>query len=333
MKKFSKIKHDSSAKNVSGESTSQVTFDPGITQKYSGTIRRIINHDGSFNVHRRGVRWQNLNIYQLLINMSWGKFLGVVIGAFVATNTGFALIYVLIGVEDLQGAEASTQLESLANAFFFSVHTFTTVGYGSIAPKGFLTNLIAAFEAMTGVLSFALATGLLYGRFSRPSARILFSEQVLIAPYQSITGLQFRVANQRTNMLMEMEAKVLLMLVENIDGRIQRKYYDLELERANIYFFPLTWTIVHPIDDASPLFNRNAQELASLQAEIMILLKGYDDTFSQTVHVRNSYRYDEIIWDARFVPVFHIDHHGDVILEIDRLNQIERLPTPQSGPA
>jgi len=307
----------------------QQPFDPGLTQKFSGNIRRIINHDGSFNVHRHGVRWRNLNFYQYLINLSWPRFLGLVLAAYFLSNAGFACLYLLLGVENLQGAESGSPFEAFTSAFFFSAHTFTTVGYGNIAPKGILTSLVAALEAMIGLLSFALATGLLYGRFSRPSARIVYSGHVLIAPYQEQTSLQFRITNQRTNMLMEMEAKVLLMLVENVGGNFQRKYYDLKLERSNIYFFPLTWTIVHPIDAASPLYNRTADQLAASQAEIMILIKGFDDTFSQVVHSRYSYRYDEIVWSAKFSPIFHIDEHGDVILEIDRLNEIERLSTIQ----
>jgi inward rectifier potassium channel len=303
------------------------SFDPGLTQKYSGTIRRIINHDGSFNVHRHGVGLRNLNFYQLLINISWPKFLILVVAAYFLCNAAFAGVYLALGVENLQGVDAASQLEAFLGAFYFSVHTFTTVGYGTIAPKGVGTNLVAAFEAMTGLMSFALATGLLYGRFSRPSARIMFSNRLLITPYQDKTSLQFRITNQRTNMLMDMDAKMLLMLVERAGGQLQRKYFDLKLERPSIYFFPLTWTIVHPIDSTSPLFGKTNEDLASLQAEIMILVKGFDDTFSQVVHARNSYRYDEIVWGGRFLPIFHIDEHGDIVLQIDRLNDIEQLQT------
>lgn len=303
--------------------TNQQSFDPGLTQKFSGTIRRIINKDGSFNVHRTGVGLQNLHFYQYLINLSWPKFLGIVLMAYLLINGIFACLYFLPGIENLKGAETDTPEAAFMSAFFFSVHTFTTVGYGTIAPKGIGTNLIATFEALTGFMSLALAAGLLYGRFSRPSARIIFSDRALTAPYQGKTSLQFRIANQRTNTLMEMEAKVLLMTVENVQGSPQRKYYALNLERPYIYFFPLTWTIVHPIDESSPLFGKKPEDLAALQAEILILIKGFDDTFSQVVHARYSYRYDEIVWGAKFVPVFHVDTSGDLVVEVDRIGEME----------
>jgi inward rectifier potassium channel len=304
---------------------SQQSYDPGLTQKYSGTIRRIINKDGSFNVRRRRLTLRNLNFYQHLINISWTRFLTLVLLFYVLINALFAVLYLLVGIETLKGAEVGTLLDAFLSAFFFSVHTFTTVGYGSIAPTGTWANLLAVLEALVGWLSLALAAGLFYGRFSRPSARVIFSSQAIIAPYQDKTSLQFRLANQRTNLLMEMEAKLVLMTVEDVKGNLQRKYYDLKLERANIHFFPLTWTVVHPIDQNSPLFGRKSDDLAALQAEIMILIKGFDDTFSQVVHARFSYRYDELIWGARFVPIFFTDQQGDLILELDRIDQTERV--------
>ncbi|OGC90068.1 MAG: hypothetical protein A2142_02480 [candidate division Zixibacteria bacterium RBG_16_48_11] len=170
-------------------------------------------------------------------------------------------------------------------------------------------------------MSLALATGLFFARFSRPTARIIFSKQALIAPYQSGTSLQFRIANLRDNVIVDLEGKLLLMTVENNSGQLRRRYYELKLERQSINFFPLAWTVVHPIDESSPFFGKNDSDLASLQAEIMILIKGFDDTFSQVVHTRYSYRFDEILWGARFVPIFYIDKQGDVILELDRISE------------
>jgi len=299
----------------------QQSFDPGLTQKYSGTIRRIINKDGSFNVRRERGGLANLHFYQYLISISWTKFLLIVLASYLLLNLIFELLYLALGIENLQGAASSNSMEAFLNSFFFSVHTFTTVGYGNIAPNGIWTNLVSVVEALTGWLALAVAAGLLYGRFSRPSAKIVFSSHAIISPYQDKTSLQFRVANQRSNLLMEMESKLLLMTVENVNGQLQRQYYDLKLERHHIHFFPLTWTIVHPIEETSPLFKKTVGDLEKLQAEILILIKGFDDTFSQTVHARYSYRYDEIIWGARFVPVFYIDAHGDVVLEVDRISE------------
>ena len=295
------------------------TFDPGLTQKFTVPLRRAINKDGSFNVHRRGTTWRDTNGYLYLINMPWfGFFTSVLVGYF-AVNTLFALVYYALGPEQLQGADAPTNFAHFLNSFFFSAHTLTTVGYGSISPKGIAANFVAAFEAMVGLMGFALATGLLWGRVSRPSAHIGFSKKMIIAPYQDGTSLQFRIVNLRTNNLMELEARVMLMVVEGSPGNLKRDYKVLRLERSSVYFFPLTWTIVHPIDEHSPFHGKTAADLESLEAEILILIKGFDDTFSQTVHARYSYRYDEIVWGARYAPAFDVDEHGDIVLEVGKV--------------
>ena len=296
------------------------TFDPGLTQQFSAPLRRAINKDGSFNVHRRGTTWRDTHPYLYLINAPWSVFLAIIFATYVLVNTIFALVYFALGPNQLQGGtEAATTLDMFLNAFFFSAHTLTTVGYGSISPRGVEANILAAIEAMVGLMGFALATGLLFGRVSRPSARIGFSEKMLVAPYLDGASLQFRIVNQRANTLMELEAKVLLMTVENAQDPAPRKYKPLRLERESVYFFPLTWTIVHPIDRESPLYGLSGADLENLQAEFLILIKGFDDTFSQTVHARYSYRYDEIAWDARFTPAFQIDEHGDIVLDVDRV--------------
>jgi inward rectifier potassium channel len=295
------------------------TFDPGLTQQFTGTLRRAINKDGTFNVYRRGTSWKDVHPYLHLINMRWSTFLAVVFFSFLLVNTMFAVIYFSLGPGQLQGADAPTAFGRFLNAFFFSAHTLTTVGYGSIAPLGIAANSVAAFEAMTGLMGFAVVTGVLFGRVSRPSARIGFSDHMLIAPYQDGTSLQFRVVNLRPNTLMNLEANVLLMTVDGSPGQLKRNYEPLKLEREGIYFLALTWTIVHPIDETSPLYGKTAQELQTLQAEVLILIKGFDDTFSQTVHARYSYRYDEIVWGARFKPAFEIDASGDINLDVDRV--------------
>ena len=294
------------------------TFDPGLTQQFSGPLRRAINKDGSFNVRRRGATWRDFHPYLHLINMRWPQFLAVIFVSYLAVNTIFALGYFALGADQLQGAESPTEFGRFLNGFFFSAHTLTTVGYGSISPKGTASNILAALEAMVGLMGFALGTGLLYGRVSRPSARIGFSDRALIAPYQDGMSLQFRIVNQRPNMLMELEARVLLMTVEDA-GQPKRNYKVLRLEREHVFFFPLTWTIVHPLDPEIPLWGKTAADLERFQAEILILITGYDDTFSQTVHARYSYRHDELVWGARFTPAFHIGADGDMMLEVDRV--------------
>ena len=301
---------------------SRPDFDPGFTQQYRGSLRRIINPDGQFNVHRSGTTWRDVHPYLFMINTSWPAFAALILAGYVVANLIFALIYCGIGVEHLRGAEAATPFGRFLEAFFFSAQTFTTVGYGSLSPEGALADSVAAIQALIGLMAFALATGLLFGRFSRPVARIAFSKQIVVAPYRGGTSLQFRIANRRSNNLMELEALMLLMTVEQADGQQLRRYKTLTLERASVQFLPLTWTIVHPIDETSPLWGKVAEDLARLQTEFLILIKGFDDTFFQTVHVRYSYRFEEIVWGARFAPAFEVDSHGDMVLELERLSEL-----------
>ena len=303
----------------------QQSFDPGLTQKYTGALRRAINKDGSFNVHHKGSRLKDHSFYQFLITIPWIQFHIVVLITYIVLNSLFAGLYLFAGIENLQGADASSPLEAFLSAFFFSIHTFTTVGYGTIAPRGISVNIIAALEAITGLMSLALATGLLFGRFSKPSANIGFSANAIIAPYQDKTSLQFRIVNRRKINLLEMEANVLLMTVDKSGKTPIRKYFQLPLERPSVYFFPLPWTIVHPIDKTSPLHNKTPEDLMKVHAEILILIKGFDETFGQTVHARYSYRFDEIMWGAKFNTAFSIDTNGDVILHLDDISKMERV--------
>jgi inward rectifier potassium channel len=297
------------------------SFDPGLTTQFSGELRRTINADGSFNVKRTGLRWRDANPYLMLIDTTWPRFLLVVMLGFLAVNFIFASLYLTIGIENLKGLESD--MGPFANAFFFSVHTLTTVGYGNVYPQGAWANTISSLEAATGLMVFAIATGLLYGRFSRPSARIVYSKKAIVAPYQDGTSLQFRVANARSNTLMNMEARVLLMTVDAKDGELKRNFIDLTLERPQIYFFALTWTIVHPIDEASPLFGKSHEDLARISGELLILIQGFDDTFSQVVHSRYSYRHDEIVWGAKFTPAFKFDPKGDMVVQVDHIDEMK----------
>jgi inward rectifier potassium channel len=299
------------------------SFDPGLTTKFSGELRRTINADGSFNVKRTGLHWRDANPYLMLIDTTWTRFLMVVLLGFLAVNMIFASLYLMIGIKSLKGLESD--MGPFANAFFFSVHTLTTVGYGNVYPEGVGANTISALEAATGLMVFAIATGLLYGRFSRPSARLIYSKNALIAPYQDGTSLQFRITNARRNVLINMQARIVLMTVDSSNGELSRNFIDLPLERRSIYFFALTWTVVHPIDAASPFFGKSREDLARLAAELLILIEGFDDTFSQVVHSMYSYRHDEIVWGAQFIPAFKIDSKGDLVVEVDRIDDMKMV--------
>jgi inward rectifier potassium channel len=294
-------------------------FDPGLTQQVTGSLRRAINQDGSFNVVRRGTSWRDIHPYLYLINASWTEFLSLVLAAYVVVNMIFALVYFALPPAQLVGINASTPSKRLLDDFFFSSHTLTTVGYGNFAPAGVLANAIAAFEALVGLMGFALATGLLFGRVAKPSAKIGFSGRALITPYQDRTSLQFRIVNQRSNVLIDLRVNAILMLVDGSSGAPTRQFSSLTLERDTVYFFPLTWTVVHPIDESSPLYGKTAADLERLQAEVLILIKAFDDTFSQSVNARYSYRFDEIQWGAKFTPAFHIDEMGEMVLDVDQV--------------
>jgi len=296
------------------------SFDPGLTQKYDGPLRRVINPDGSFNVVRRGTTWRDVNPYLHLVSIPWVHFFGWVLLGYVLVNSLFATVYFMLGPGALtRGLDPSHAAGRFLQCFFFSSQTLTTVGFGAIAPATPAANIVAAFEALAGLLGFAVATGLLFGRVSRPSARIGFSKKALISPYQDGTSFQFRMVNRRANTLIEPAATLMMMTVDRADGNSRRDFRVLKLERPSIMLFPLTWTIVHPIDSDSPLFGKTAADLEGVQAEFMILVKAWDETFGQTVHQRFSYRYSEIVWGGRFTPAFGVDEKGDLQVHVDKV--------------
>jgi inward rectifier potassium channel len=299
-------------------------YDPGITREFGAPLRRAINPDGSFNVRRVGVNWRAFHPWLHVVNMSWPGFSILVACFYCGINLLFALAYFAMGQDSVIGSAAPTEFGRLLNCFFFSGHTFTTVGYGTLAPHGIMANLAATIEALFGLLGFALITGLLLARVSRPSARIHYSDNALIAPYQTGQALMFRIANERSNTLMELEARVTLMQVINNSGTLERKFDDLALERNSVSLFPLTWTVVHPIDETSPFYGKNAEDLARLQMEVIVMLKGFDETFSQIVHSRYSYRADAIVWGAKFRPAFRVEAEG-LVLELNKVSDFNRI--------
>jgi inward rectifier potassium channel len=265
--------------------------------------------------------------------MSWPKFLLLVISYYVFGNALFALLYLSCGPAALQVTSGPDPGSTWLKAYFFSIHTFSTIGYGNIVPVGLAVNTIVAAESLFALLGFALATGILFARFSRPTAKILFSERALIAPYEAGTAFEFRITNARNNQIIELNARVLLSRFgSSQDGSRVRRYHELRLERGKVTFFPLTWTVVHPIDEASPLHGLTSQDLAATEAEFLILLTGIDETFSQTVHARSSYRADEIVWNARFSNMFTHDDDGHILsIDMERFNNFERVDGSTTG--
>ncbi|MBC8083584.1 MAG: hypothetical protein H7Z21_10265 [Hymenobacter sp.] len=300
------------------------TLDPGIGEKFSRRTKRAINHDGTFNVRRRGGPHRH-DPFQWLITMAWWPFIGVVVAFFGLLNTLFALAYLALGLENLPGVDPpGAWPQDFLSALFFSVQTFTSVGYGHVYPGSNGTGFVSSLEALVGVLTFALATGLLYGRFSRPTARIHFSHTAIISRRADGTPcLQFRIANQRSNILIDLQARVLLKTIDPTTSN--QEYAFLALERDSVSFFPLSWTIVHDITPASPLYGLGPADCQAQDMEIIIQLRGYDDTFAQDVHARNSYTHDEIEWHRRFVRAYEVDDDGIAVLDLDQIHKTEAL--------
>ena len=291
---------------------------------------RLLNRDGSFNVLRQRSLLDSLASYHSLLMMSWPRFMALVFAFYVLVNAFFADLYVLCGPKSLQTTSGSEFSSPFLKAFFFSVHTFSTIGYGNIVPVGLAANIVVSIESLFGLLGFALATGLLFARFSRPTAKILFSNSAIIAPYNGITGFEFRIINVRSNQIIELSARILLSKFENVNGNRIRKYYTLSLERHKVVFFPLAWTIVHPIDEKSPLYGYTQQDLIAADAEFLILLTGIDETFSQTVHSRSSYRADELVWGAKFSNLYVQDDDGHILgVDMERFHNFERVQSAQ----
>jgi inward rectifier potassium channel len=290
----------------------------------------LIKHDGSINVKRRGLSYFNTaNNYHRLITMGWGKFWLLVLSCYLVINTVFAFIYLAIGVQNLNGSEGVSTYQHFWDAFFFSAQTISTVGYGHISPRGMAANSVAALESMMGLLAFALATGLLYGRFSRPTAKIVYSENLLVAPYrENCSGLMFRLANIRRNTLIDLEMEIIFSYNEDVDGKLVRRFFPLELERKRVSILTISWTVVHPLDENSPLKDITVEDLKKNQASFAILLKAFDDTFSQTVHSRTSYQAEDVIWDAKFKPTFDRDEDGRIVLDLGRISEYAKVELP-----
>ena len=299
----------------------------GFGTKTSTQKKRLINKNGSFNIDRIEIStWSSISIYHALVTMSWRKFNFFVFLYFVCINLIFATLYYITGVEGLKGIEATSESDKFLEAFFFSTQTFSTVGFGRISPAGHLTSAIAAIESIVGLLGFALATGLLYGRFSRPIARILFSKNAIIAPFKEGKAFQFRVANKmRNSQITDMNCRVTVAKFENENGILIRRFRPLDLEIKNIIFFPMTWTVNHIIDENSPLFGMTEKELKEAEVEFMISLNGFDDTFSQTVTSRHSFTHEELVYGAKWTSVFSQNKNGQTSQDLNKISEFEKV--------
>lgn len=289
----------------------------------SETRQRLLNRDGSFNVRRDGLRfWQSLSAYHSLLTMSWSKFLSYFILLYVVANALFGFIYFSLGEDALTGDPGGSGVERYLKAFFFSVHTLATIGYGNVAPNSLSADIVVTIEALISLFALAVIAGLVFARFARPVACIVFSNHAVIAPYRGGRAFMFRIVNKRNNQIVDLQVRVLLTR-RKPDGA-GREFVSLRLERDHVAFFPLAWTIVHPIENDSPLRGWTEEDLRTSGAEFLILLNGFDETFSQTVHTRSSYVAGEVVWGARFRSMFNAPgDEGLISVDIRRLDELE----------
>ncbi len=285
---------------------------------------RFVNKNGKANVEKRGMHaLQRISWYHTMIDMPGWKFILIILSFYVAINFVFASIYYGIGIEHLNGiSNLGSEWVKFGQAYFFSAQTFTTVGYGHISPSGFFASALSAAEALIGLLSFAIATGLFFGRFSKPTAFLKFSHNAVIAPYGEITGLMIRTTPFKNTNFTDAEAKMTLGMSVEENGKRVNKFYALELELDKINALTLSWTLVHPITEDSPLYKFTEADFKNTNGEILVFLKTFDDMFSNTVAARTSYTFDEVVYGAKFEPMYtRSTDNSRTILDLDKLNE------------
>ncbi len=317
----------SSVKKINPFSKSNPDTGFGVQPNQIG--ERFVNKDGSFNLRKEGLPLlQRLSLYSNLLDLSWTRFLGIIFLSFLILNAFFTALYFLAGDNQIQGLISTSPWERMKELFYFSTQTFTTVGYGRINPIRDAAHIIASLESMSGLLFFALVTGLLYGRFTRPKAYISFSENALISPYKEGAALMFRMVPYKINHhLTDAHVVINLAITVTEKNKPEFKFFKLNLERSRIDAFNMNWTVVHPIDNESPLLHFSKEDLEASDLELYVQVTGFDHIFSNMVMQRTSYTYKEIIWGAKFRPMYRESPDGaTTILELQKLNDYETTP-------
>jgi inward rectifier potassium channel len=300
---------------------SQNNQDTGFGDKASQMGGRMVNRDGTFNIQRLGIPFfTRVSSYHSMLTMPRWRFILVIFNAYFVMNCFFTLLYWLAGPSGLEGVDSEHSFSRVKELFFFSTQTFTTVGYGRVNPVGELTNWIAAIESLVGFLSFAIAAGLLYGRFSRPRSFVRFSEKMLLTNYQGGKALMFRLVGYKDDhLLTNAEIKVSARLFSP-EGNYQ--FYNLDLERSHVDSLVLNWTVVHPINDKSPFWGLSQDAIQALQPEVSALLIGFDEVYSSTVMARNSYALSDLIFGYRFAPMY-FRGKSNTKLDLSLLDSVE----------
>jgi inward rectifier potassium channel len=297
--------------------------DPGIGTKIDEKVRRMINADGSYNVIKKGSAKGIRDIFKYLVEISWTWFFTILFVGYIIFNLIFSLIYTYFGTENILGIDPENG-SVFFQTFFFSIQTFTTVGYGTLAPLGIATQIVASIEAFVGFLSFSLATGLLYGRFSRPRSKIKFADNFVFSKYEQGHSFKFKLTNLRDVVLQDVEAKIITMFnKENENGQLVRTYYELPITLPKIDIMALTWTLVHKIDEESPFWNKSKEEIISQHPEFLIFVNGFDEIYSERTRARKSYVVKDILWNKNFTTNFKSLENGKLLMDVRDLNNVE----------
>ena len=297
--------------------------DPGIGTKIDEKVRRMINADGSYNVIKKGSAKGIRDIFKYLVEISWTWFFTILFVGYIIFNLIFSLIYTYFGPENILGLDSENG-SVFFQTFFFSIQTFTTVGYGTLAPLGIATQIVASIEAFVGFLSFSLATGLLYGRFSRPRSKIKFADNFVFSKYEQGHSFKFKLTNLRDVVLQDVEAKIITMFnKENENGQLVRTYYELPITLPKIDIMALTWTLVHKIDEESPFWNKSKEEIISQHPEFLIFVNGFDEIYSERTRARKSYVVKDILWNKNFATNFKSLENGKLLMDVRDLNNVE----------
>ena len=287
---------------------------------------RFIAHDGEPTSRKYGLGAQRAaRLYLNALNAGWPAFMAWLVGTLLLMNGCFALGYAALGERALHGAAALGLDDPFLRAFSFSVGIFTTTGTGAMYPVGATANWLVVFESLIGPLTLVIAAGLLIARLTRPRMRIRFSESAIVAPYEDGRGLMFRMVNVQPGELSDVQVRVILVVFEEVDGKRERNFHPLALERNSVEFFTLHWTVVHPITADSPLRGATPETLIAAEAELLILVNAHEETFSTRVTARSSYVWDEIRWDVKFASIFASGPDGVLAIDVDRLDRTERL--------
>jgi len=291
------------------------------------TRGRFLSKDGRATARKYGLGGQRTeHLYLHALNVSWSTFLLWTVGLVLLMNGVFALAYDSLGSEAIAGAGTLGLEDPFMRAFVYSVGAFTTTGTDGLHAMGSGAHLLTITQSLLGPLTGMIIAGLVIARLTRPRARLRFSESAVVAPYEGGRGLMFRFVNELPSELTDVTVAVSLFWYEDIDGKRERNFHVLTLERDQVAFFPLHWTVVHPITANSPMRGVTPDLLCQSEAEILILISAHEETFSTRVSARASYRWDEVSWDARFASIF-TTAGGDVLaIDVDRLSRLDRLP-------